>query len=580
MAMVRRPARAAAAMLAAVLAFPAGPAAAGGLVDAAAVAALIGSNHPDRSAPPPSMSGDLDLMMAWLRSIDPYARLIPAPPAPSAPAGEVDEEPLRLGMQVLDDRGDGPPLLLPLPDGVVAWAGQKKPFRLLAVDSRPTRGVAGVAALAEAAAAGRPLVLEVRDMDAPADTASRRVAVTPRPHREELVETEDVAGWHVVRLYRFVDGATRRRLADALDAAGDKPVLLDLRWATGGHLLEAIDSVSLFMPERRPVTTTVRRGDDEGLTYTSRDDWWRTRGPVTVLTGPYTASSAEVLARALDHWGWATVAGRPTYGKCVFQEDFPLPSGAVLSMTVGRLLDPAGAWCDGRGLTPHIQLTAPVTDLAAQVAELDVALAQKSRVCRETLLEPGTASAERDRLGWGDETGRLRPVVLKRGTRERLCLAPLLPAGAATAVAREMAAATGFAMATEAVDGARRDIVMPPAGAAMPVVPSPPAATVAAEAPPAQQGFGVRIGSFRDPANAARQIDLLRARHGAALAGRKVVSRQVDLGDKGTWVRVSVVRFDDAAGAHAFCESIGYSDCAAQRVCTVPTGGETLPGAC
>ncbi|GAA0598556.1 S41 family peptidase [Caenispirillum bisanense] len=547
-------------------------------LDATAAARLVRERHIDRLQPPPEVTtaGTTAALIGWLRSVDPYARL-----TPPRPAG--DDAPLRLGVQVLDDRGDGPPLLLPLPGGVVEWAGQRRPFRLLSVDGHPTRGAEGTAALAAAAADGRPLVLELRDADAAdADAPAHRIAVTPRVHQEPALQQDQVGPWQVIRLYRFTDGITRRALAEALAEAGERPVLLDLRWATGGHLLEAIDAASLFMPQRVAVTTTVRSaGGADPLTYTSRDDWWRTRGPVVVLVGPHTASSAEVLVRALDHWGWAIVAGRPTYGKCVFQEEFALPSGATLGLTVGRLLDPAGQWCGGHGVMPQILLTAPQDDLAASLSDLEAALADRAFVCREALFDDAGAAAERVRLGWQDGVGRLQPVLMKRGPRLRLCLAPLLPTAAAAAVARDQAAATGSAMAVDGWDGTRREIVMPPATATVALpsapAPSPPLAQAEGDGGP---WYGVRLGSYRNPANAATEMEAARTRHAGALGELRVVSRQVDLADSGTWVRVYVVRFATADAAAAFCEEMGLDHCRAQRVCTVPRRGETSPGAC
>lgn len=543
-----------------------------------AAARVIARLHIDRPALAAIPTADAAAFTAWLRSLDPYAHLDPAP-------SEMAEDAPRLGVVVLDDRGEAPPLVLPLPGGPAEGAGLTGPVRLLSVDGVVTEGAAGTVELARRAATGRTVVLKVRDA-ADAAAPPRHVAVTPGRHSPPLVERVTLDGRRIVRLHRFVDGETREALAAALDWAragegGGAPVILDLRWATGGHLLEAIDSISLFLPRRVPVATAVRAGED-ALTYTSRDDWHRVDQPVIALTGPYTASSAEVLVRALAHHGWAVTAGRATYGKCVFQERQPLPGGASLTLTVGRLLDPAGQWCAGEGLAPHIPLDVPMDDLPAVMAALDAALGRMARVCREDLLRPDAAAGAAASLGWTAGVGQLMPVVLRRDTRRRLCLAPPMPRPVAEAVARDQADRTGRAMAIETLDGRRLGIAMPTGGGA---VPAPVAATKASGATasggePRPAGYGVRIGSFRDPDNAARAARTVRTRHAGPLAGREVVSRDVALGEKGTWRRVYVVGFDSPAAARAFCETLGKPDCTGRRICRIPEPGTTVANAC
>ena len=79
---------------------------------------------------------------------------------------------------------------------------------------------------------------------------------------------------------------------------------------------------------------------------------------ILILTGPVTASAAEVLARALKFHDMAFVVGGETFGKCLSQKIFKLPDGSQLSLSNRRILDPDGNYCHGKGLIPDV----PVSD--------------------------------------------------------------------------------------------------------------------------------------------------------------------------------------------------------------------------
>jgi carboxyl-terminal processing protease len=142
-------------------------------------------------------------------------------------------------------------------------------------------------------------------------------------------------------------------------------LILDLRDNPGGLLAQAVGVASLFI-ERGPIVTT--RGRSQPTTvYTALGDAIAPKLPMVVLVNRGTASSAEIVTGALKDRGRAKVVGTNTYGKGVFQELLPLPSGGALDLTVGEYFTPnghnlgGGGVKEGRGISPNIHASAAQT---------------------------------------------------------------------------------------------------------------------------------------------------------------------------------------------------------------------------
>jgi carboxyl-terminal processing protease len=155
----------------------------------------------------------------------------------------------------------------------------------------------------------------------------------------------------------------KQQLQDALNS-GAKGIVLDLRHNPGGFVTEAQQTASWFLKKGPNVQdVVVRRGrldttqgpnsaqqvthdqitDDGGTAVTQ---------PMAVLVDGESASAAEIVTAALHDYKRATVVGEKTFGKGSVQEDFPLPDGADLHLTVQKWFGPAGESIDGNGVTP------------------------------------------------------------------------------------------------------------------------------------------------------------------------------------------------------------------------------------
>lgn len=162
-------------------------------------------------------------------------------------------------------------------------------------------------------------------------------------------EARRAAGRRVahITLSAFTQGA-HEQLAGAIGEArerGAEGIVLDLRGNGGGLVKEAQRVASEFVEDGEIVTTRGRSVADRRLVATGSPAAGDL--PVVVLVDGGTASAAEIVAGALQDHDRATVVGKTTFGKGVFQTLLPLDNGGALNLTTGRYFTP-----DRRKLPP------------------------------------------------------------------------------------------------------------------------------------------------------------------------------------------------------------------------------------
>ncbi|HEU4588941.1 MAG TPA: S41 family peptidase [Gemmatimonadales bacterium] len=137
--------------------------------------------------------------------------------------------------------------------------------------------------------------------------------------------------------------------ADELAAAvwnlrkqGMRSLVLDLRNNPGGLIREGVRVSQLFLNKGDTVATTRGRTSAHTKTYVA-DAAQRWPGlNVVVLVNDGTASSAELIAGALQDHDRAAVIGQPTYGKGVLQTTYPLGNEMAIKLTTARWFTPSG----------------------------------------------------------------------------------------------------------------------------------------------------------------------------------------------------------------------------------------------
>ncbi|MGH9317596.1 MAG: S41 family peptidase [Thermoanaerobaculia bacterium] len=172
---------------------------------------------------------------------------------------------------------------------------------------------------------------------------ARFVAVPPSTRWEK-----DVA---IIRVPSFTP-ATAEALAREVEEAnrrGLTRMVLDLRGAIGGEVVDAVPAVSLFV-EKGAVANVVSRKVELPPLEASGERRWK--GRAAVLTDDATGGPAEVFAAALHDRAGAITVGETTAGLAVVQRLVPTESGGSLFMTVGRYVSPSGTMLGGKGLAP------------------------------------------------------------------------------------------------------------------------------------------------------------------------------------------------------------------------------------
>ena len=193
------------------------------------------------------------------------------------------------------------------------------------------------------------------------------VQLTREVKREKLNEASAVPtafmlrpGVGYVRITSFDNDHVAKDVHDALgtlEKQGMTSLVLDLRDNPGGRVDQAADVAGEFLPAGAVVYSSEgRKADVEKTVKVSRSMFRAERKyPIVTLVNDGTASAAELVAGALQDHDRALIWGRPTFGKSLLMQGFPLPDGSVFVMVVGHVKTPCGRVIqrDYRGITRH-----------------------------------------------------------------------------------------------------------------------------------------------------------------------------------------------------------------------------------
>jgi carboxyl-terminal processing protease len=146
-----------------------------------------------------------------------------------------------------------------------------------------------------------------------------------------------------IRLNKFSSETYREFMQslEALNKAGMKKLVLDLRGNGGGILDEAVEIADEFLEGDKLITYTEGK-HVEKKEYRCRRNGQFEKGALIILADEGTASASEVLIGALQDWDRATIIGRRTFGKGLVQEQFDLSDKSALRLTVARYFTPIG----------------------------------------------------------------------------------------------------------------------------------------------------------------------------------------------------------------------------------------------
>lgn len=286
-----------------------------------------------------------------LATLDPYTRYVPAEEARAGRSRRLGES--GLGLELAPDPA-GARIVRVIDDGPAWAAGLRPGEQVVAIDGRATARLDREALdrLLEGAESA-PVTLTLRREGGRSETIVLvRAMVAP-----ETVSVDWSSALPVVRISAF-NRLTDRRLARAVvEAAHRDPappgLVLDLRGNRGGLLRQAIAAADLFLTGGVIATARGRHPDASRIHRAGGAD---IAGglDLAVLVDGATASSAEVLAAALQDNGRAVVIGSVTTGKGLIQTVVTLPDEGELHITWSSLHAPSGYPLQGLGVLPTI----------------------------------------------------------------------------------------------------------------------------------------------------------------------------------------------------------------------------------
>lgn len=162
-------------------------------------------------------------------------------------------------------------------------------------------------------------------------------------------------------------------------------VIIDMRVNGGGSGWLADQMAAYFFKEETMVGNTARYNSgsgefymdpgDEAIMIPPREELQYT-GPVALLVGPACASACEFFSYDMTINDRAAIVGQyPTDGAGGSVEQFLMPEGLTVQMTIGRAVDADGnIHLEGKGVQPTVQVPVTAETLKRQADGEDVIL--------------------------------------------------------------------------------------------------------------------------------------------------------------------------------------------------------------
>jgi len=236
-----------------------------------------------------------------------------------------------------------------------------------------------------------------------------------------------------LRLKQFQQGCHEELLEEVgrLRQAQSEPlsgVILDMRSNPGG-LIDEAEGVADELLSSGAIYSTRHRGKILDEVHAHRGGALSDL-PAVVLVNEYSASSAELVAGALQDNQRATVIGARTFGKGSVQTIFQLPGGAGLRLTTMRYYTPSGRAIQAAGIEPEVLIR-------YQEDENGGPMVRENDLLGHLAPEQGDGPAHARRVVVGDKRPDYTPIgeVPSDPTRARTSLSrsPTKPCAAASA---------------------------------------------------------------------------------------------------------------------------------------------------
>ncbi len=118
-------------------------------------------------------------------------------------------------------------------------------------------------------------------------------------------------------------------------------LVLDLRGNPGGYVDEAVQLADEFLEDKKLIVYTKGRNQQTEQYFASAEGSFE-QGALTLLIDEGTASASEIMSGAIQDWDRGIIVGRRSFGKGLVQQQYDLPNGSALRLTVSRYYTPTG----------------------------------------------------------------------------------------------------------------------------------------------------------------------------------------------------------------------------------------------
>lgn len=184
-------------------------------------------------------------------------------------------------------------------------------------------------------------------------------------NRERYSDESPTVFWSLIpgtnaahlRLTHFYDRSASE-LEEAISEAqedGAERFILDLRDNRGGWVGQAEEIAAQLLPARR-VIYVQRDATMQEEEITVHVDKEPLNAPLVVLVNGGSASSAEILAGALQDNDQAQVVGETTIGAGTLLHEYPLSDSSAILLADAEWLTPKGNIIQGAGITPDVEV--------------------------------------------------------------------------------------------------------------------------------------------------------------------------------------------------------------------------------
>jgi carboxyl-terminal processing protease len=126
-----------------------------------------------------------------------------------------------------------------------------------------------------------------------------------------------------------------------LKTQGIKQLIIDLRDNPGGYLDAATSIADDLLDDNKLIVYT--KGIHSAKTeYRASGKGLFEKGKLAILIDEGSASASEILSGAVQDWDRGVIIGRRSFGKGLVQEQYDMPNGAALRLTVAKYYTPSG----------------------------------------------------------------------------------------------------------------------------------------------------------------------------------------------------------------------------------------------